>query len=120
MARSSTTWQPGQSGNKDGRPERPFSKLLKTAGGRKHISGVSNKILVTRQAWTLLTDGKVQFADGTTLTIDKVQDWIDLYRIIINHVDGPAPSQNNVNLSGSVQLIADTSWQSVKRSDSQS
>jgi hypothetical protein len=118
MARSSTTWQPGQSGNIKGPPARPLAEILRRVGGRKNKENHKpNRQILGELMWQLATEGRVTFPDGTYIDAEKIPEWFDAAKFIFSHIDGPPPSQHDLNLSGSITLLADTEWRTVKTQD---
>lgn len=113
-------YKPGQSGNPKGRPKknRALSEILERAGS-KTSGGVSNKRAVALMAWNLARHGMIVLENGRILEIKEPAELVALWRFIYSQVDGPPPADHNLNLEGSITLVVDTSWRSVK-SDSQS
>jgi hypothetical protein len=102
MAKSGTTWQPGQSGNPNGRPkkERALTAILERAGGHTTDVGgkrVSGRQLIARMLWEAVTTGKVTFPNKHFLAIDDVDDWAGIVKFIYQHIDGPPKSKIEVD-----------------------
>jgi hypothetical protein len=93
MARSNTTFQPGQSGNPKGRPpkERALTELLKNVGNKTiEIDGqrITRKKYVASLVWELLATGKATLADGRIFQAE-LADWLSLVKFLYGQVDGP-------------------------------
>lgn len=111
-------WKPGQSGNPAGRKPntRPMAEILRRVGGRR-VDGKANRQRLGEMMWQLATFGYVEFAEGDRMEAKELPDWFDAVKFIYVHIDGPAKSETDVNLSGGITLVADTEWQTVKQSD---
>ena len=115
MARSRTTWEPGQSGNPNGRPKRALTEILERAGAAsveedgKRLSG---KRFVARCLWDIAKTGKCTLADGRELVAGP-DGWFDIVKFLYSQIDGPPPK--DVNLGGqadnplSIEVVWDDS-----------
>ncbi len=101
MAKTSTSWQPGQSGNLKGKPpkHRELTEILKRAGSHTvEVDGkkITGKHLVALKLWELATTGQTTLPDGTEdgrkLTAEPA-GWFDIVKFVYGQIDG-APSQN--------------------------
>lgn len=118
MARSSTTWQPGQSGNPSGRPKRALSEILERAGSASVVVGgkrISGKRLVARLVWEIATTGKCVLPevgeDGKQrVLVAGPQAWLDVVKFIFAQVDGPPPKDVNIGGQGDNPLVIDVVW----------
>lgn len=104
MARSSTTWKPGQSGNLKGRPpkERALAHLLQQAGEKLTEDGRPNKAVMAEQIWEALTKGYVEFLDGSgTRRLNlNTNDWLAMVKFVCGHVEGPPRQELDVTSEG--------------------
>jgi hypothetical protein len=86
-------WQPGESGNPNGRPRKgkALTEILEQAGSKTFplIDGkrMSGKRLVARQIWDALATGKIEFIDGSQRRL-TVRDWRELAEWLYDRVDG--------------------------------
>ena len=120
MARSSTTWQPGQSGNLNGRPKRTLSAILERAGSASvDVEGkrVSGKRFVALKLWEIATTGRAILSDGRELVAGP-QGWLDVVRFIYAQVDGPPPKDVNLGGQADNPLIIDVVWDEAGLNDS--
>lgn len=107
MAKSSTTYKPGQSGNPNGRPpkERELAALLLKAGSKSvEVDGkrVSGKQFVSQAVWELVTTGKTRVGDRELLL--GSEGWFEIVKWIHTHIDGPAKSELDVNQGGTLTI----------------
>lgn len=108
MAKNGTSWKPGQSGNPRGRPpnERALTKLVERAlsksvdykGKRTARKRVMADILAEAA-----TTGKVTFPDGEELELSG-KEWIDFVMKAMDHIDGPARRELDLNVDGSLEV----------------
>lgn len=101
-------WKPGQSGNPAGRPpneraltklvERALSKTVDHKGKRTARKRVMADILAEAA-----TTGKVTFPDGTELDLSG-KEWIDFTLKVLDHIDGPARRELDLNVDGSIEV----------------
>lgn len=97
MGKSSTTWEPGKTGNPKGRPrkERALSERLRAAGSKTvEIDGkrVSGSIVTAQLAWEGLTAGKVRFPGDTEDTVLTFAEWLTLAKFVYGQTEGPPPA----------------------------
>lgn len=92
--RSSSSWRPGQSGNPKGRPpsSRALAEIVGKAGGRR-LTGPSGKsrqvkTLVADALWELAGTGRVELADGKTLEVENVGEWLSVVSWLFDRVEG--------------------------------
>jgi hypothetical protein len=94
MARSSTSFKPGQSGNPNGRPKksRALTEILEKAGNAtiEDADGKrrGGKRIVARLVWEGISTGEVSFPGGKRLKLSPA-DWFDLLKWVYAQVDGP-------------------------------
>src|SRR5688572_22337984 len=98
MAKSSTSFEPGKSGNPKGRPpkSRALTALLAKGGSRKIDGPPGEKSVPARQQfvnqlWEGLATGKITFPDGRSVLLDG-GDFISLARLVLAQIDGPPPA----------------------------
>ena len=107
------SWQPGESGNPNGRPkkglaltdllERELSKTSVDIDGKRH----QNRSILARVAVEAATTGSVTFvkvsptgeAYNVTQQLDP-RDWITWAKYIIDRIDGPAQQRVDVTTNG--------------------
>ena len=88
------TWQPGQSGNPNGRPpkQRALTEILEKAGSKTvevDGKGVARKRLIADMVMQAASTGVVTFPDATALRAE-FKEWADFVKWIYTHIDGPA------------------------------
>ncbi len=91
MGRSSTTFQPGKSGNPKGRPpkKRALTNLLERGGNAKlGADETAAKRLFTARVWEGLATGQMTFAEGRVLQLEP-SDFVSLAKLVLAQVDGP-------------------------------
>lgn len=104
-------FQPGQSGNPNGRPkkDRALTTILEKAGGAMvEINGerISGRRLMARQVWEGITTGAVSFPDGKKLQLSP-QDWKDFVKWAYGHIDGPPKTQAEVDITSGGNPFSD-------------
>jgi len=112
MAKSKTSFKPGQSGNPKGRPpkNRAMTEILIAAGKKKASDGeggtVARNKLLAEMIWKASTGGEVtfhatnrEFGASRTLQL-KLPEWIDFVKWLVEQMDG--------RLSISMKLEDDT------------
>lgn len=85
-------WKPGQSGNPSGRPDkaRALADLMRKELDAE-VNGVPTKTLIVKRAISALMTGTLEFVDKRTKKLKlSPKDWIDLYKFVNTHLDGPA------------------------------
>jgi hypothetical protein len=111
MARSTTTFQKGQSGNPKGRPpkSRALTTLLEKAGKKKMLPKPGEKAIPLNQyfaekVWEGLTTGMIQF-EGWMIPLYP-NDYIALAKLVLGQIDGPPPAAVDVTSAGNPVQIA--------------
>lgn len=115
MAASSTSFQPGQSGNPKGRPPktRALTSLLETVGKTKYRTGgkikkgkragqdeeLAAKTLFATHVWEGLATGQIRFPGGHTLKLDGAE-YIGLAKFVLGQIDGPPKAELDVTSEG--------------------
>lgn len=99
-----TSFQPGQSGNPNGRPPkgRALTELLTKAGSK----GKRNKLLA-ELVWRFATTGEVTLPGGKTYKAEDINDLLAAWKWIYQHIDGPAPTSVDVT-SGGEKIVGPT------------
>lgn len=100
MAKSSTSFKPGKSGNPKGRPpkSRAMTEILVAAGKKKASDGdggnISRNKLLAEMIWKASIGGEVtfhatnrEFGGSRTLQL-KLPEWIDFVKWLIEQMDG--------------------------------
>lgn len=105
MAVSSTSFQPGKSGNPKGRPpkSRVLTTILEKAGGKKVLRDGKNipaRRMVAELVWTALTTGEIKFSDNLVLQITDAQEYIALAKFVYGQIDGPPAAVLDVTSQG--------------------
>lgn len=105
MARSSTTWKPGQSGNPKGgqKKSRALTAILEKAGnttaecpdGKRR----ARKRILADLVWQLVTTGQIALEERV-YTVASVDEWLYILRWLYLHIDGPAPKALDVTSDG--------------------
>jgi len=104
MAKTSTTFRPGQSGNPNGRPtkKRALTEILERAGAATVLvdgKKITGKHLVARLLWQAATTATVQFPDSVPMGV-ALEDWIAIVKFIYTQVDGPPKSEMDITSDG--------------------
>ena len=104
MAKSSTSWRAGQSGNPKGRDPkvRPLTEILNTAGGTTlEVDGkrIAGRRLIARYLWQAATLGQVTMVDGKVLRLSP-RDWLDVVKWLYAQIDGPPKHELDVTSGG--------------------
>lgn len=105
MAKSSTSFPAGQSGNPKGRPPkaRALTALLERTGKKKKLGSTdlpqSAKTMLVENIWLGLATGTLQFPDGRTFVLDAVE-WTSLAKLVFAQIDGPPPAALDVTSDG--------------------
>ena len=101
---TSTSFQPGVSGNPAGRPPkaRALTALLEAAGNTMHPTAegkrVAGKRLLAAGLWEGIATGKITLP-GQTLTLEP-GDWLALVKWLYQHIDGPPKAEIDVTSNG--------------------
>jgi len=104
-------FQPGESGNPNGRPRKKWAltEILKTKGGKivpYFDRRVSGKHLIAELLWQFATTGRVRFPDGHELSTESVDEWLRVVQYIYTRVDGPPQQTMDVTSGGgSVKFV---------------
>lgn len=103
MGKSSTSFQPGRSGNPKGRPpkKRALTNLLERGGNAKYgqVDPVAAKRLFAQRVWEGLVTGRIKFDDHTVIDLDA-QSYIALAKLVLVQVDGPPRAEVDVTSEG--------------------
>lgn len=84
MARSSTTWQKGQSGNPQGRPEgtrETLSEALRLVGEQEGM-----RESVAKHLWSIACEGYFMYGDKKYEV--KISEWMRVVMFIFDRLDG--------------------------------
>lgn len=109
MARSSTTWTEGKSGNPSGAPRKPrrLTATLERALSRSVVlrdgTKLNGKEYVASLAVQGLTTGEVTLASGNTITLSP-DDVLMLWKFVYGQVDGPPPNKVENAHSGGLTI----------------
>ncbi len=118
MAKSSTSWKKGMSGNPKGRPpkSRALSNLLASGarmqvvipadGERPEMAVPAGDVLV-QNLWEGVTTGKITFPDGRVMVLEA-SDMVAFSKMLMTQIDGPAPAALDVTSGGKpvgIQLV---------------
>lgn len=117
MARSSTSFRKGQSGNPKGRPpkKRALTTLLEKGGNRKFKVGdqeLAAKKLFVERVWEGLATGQITYPNVGTFPLDA-QQYIALAKLVLGQVDGPPRAEVDVTSAGN-ELGSSPSVDSMK------
>ena len=99
------TWVKGQSGNPAGtKPKsRALAEVLRVGGAERLDVGkgktVTNKEELSRLVWQGIVDGRLEFHHGRIVDLDA-QEWRELVKLVLNHVDGPPRQELDVTSNG--------------------
>lgn len=113
-------FQPGQSGNPNGRPkkERALTAMLERAGSAtididgRHVSG---KQIAARLVWQGVTTGEVTFPNGAKMRLGPA-DWKDFVKWIYQHIDGPPVQAVDLTTAGEA-ITLNVIYQDKKKAD---
>ena len=108
-------WSKGQSGNPNGRPpkSRALAELLSKASLKRYPNTQPDGTTKMEQArkifaehvWKALVTGQIIFDEENKIELIG-RDYIALAQMVIVHLDGPAPTDIDVNTdTGGVQII---------------
>ena len=97
-------FQPGQSGNPNGRPkkDRALTDILTRAGSATiDVDGKrkAGRQVMARMVWQGILTGEVEFPDGKKMRLAP-QDWKDFVKWLYGHIDGPPKTLLDVTTSG--------------------
>lgn len=97
-------YQEGESGNLKGRPinNRPFTEILRLSGEdvvEFEGEALPGARVVAILLWRIATTGSVELpnSNGRRL-LANTRVWFDIVKFIYNQIEGPPPSNANVNL----------------------
>jgi hypothetical protein len=112
MAKSSTSFQPGQSGHPAGRPpnSRALTAILEEAGNKTvdTVDGrTARKRLLARMMWEAATFGEVMLPNGEKLTFDP-GDWLATVKWIYSHIDGPPKQEHGIDGAVTLKVVYGT------------
>lgn len=112
MPRSSTTWQPGKSGNPKGRQPkaRALTEMLAAELARtQEIDGksVSGKRILARVIVTALTTGKLQFPGEEKPYRLNAYQYLELAKWFYGHLDGPARQELDVSSDNVFRIVVE-------------
>lgn len=106
MAKSNTSFKPGQSGNPNGRPPKSqaLTEILRAEGEQIYldVNGVEfpAKELVARLLWQVAAKGEIQFSNDSKPTAVPFGDWFPVVQWLYNRCDGPPPKPIEVSGRG--------------------
>lgn len=94
MAKTSTSWVKGQSGNPGGKPKKEREEtaaLVRTGRATIEIDGVrvSRRKLLVEQFWSAMLTGEIEFPVSGKKVQLRAHHWSDLLKWYFSHVDGP-------------------------------
>ena len=102
-------WQPGESGNPNGRPpkQRALTEILERTGSQTlEVNGkrLSGKRLAASLIWQGVTRGEVLFpqgSDGKQARLELgARDWLDLVKFIYAQIDGAPKAEVDLTSGG--------------------
>ena len=101
MAKSSTSWAKGQSGNPGGRPpkHRMLTQLLQEGGEDPLVIGgetLTGQQALARRIWEFVATGQVTLNEGV-LKAESIADWLITVKWLYTHIDGPAKPASEVD-----------------------
>jgi hypothetical protein len=117
MAKSSTTWTKGQTGNPRGAPKKPrrLTATLERAVSRSVVLADGRKISGKEYAASLaiqgIKTGEVVLANGQRITLSP-EDVLMLWKFVYGQIDGPPPSKTEITGAegGPVQVVYVNDW----------
>jgi len=110
VAKSSTTWQTGKSGNPGGRRKRLLTAVLDQVGKVPLVDAdgkqIDGRLFVAQRLWELVEHGRTTLLDGQEVVVDMA-NWLDIVKFIYGQVDGPPPREVDVGgqLDGPVVIV---------------
>jgi hypothetical protein len=108
MAKSSTTWGKGKSGNLKGRPpkNRALTRLLQESGENPLIIGgqqLTGQQALAHRIWEFVATGQVLLGDEP-LKAESIADWLTTVKWLYTHIDGPAKSAPETEIDNEIIL----------------
>lgn len=88
---------------------RALTKVLKEYGDRKMVDAFGKETTYAKETarllWDLATQGKAEFKSGEALKA-STRDWRDTVGFIFNQVDGPAKTEQEIELTGTQAALS--------------
>lgn len=87
-------FQPGTSGNPNGRPRKKLSQMLADVGS---VADPDHSQKLAKALWQFAVTGIVQL-DHKTLEAETVKEWFDAVKWIYEHIDGKHPVKTDTDI----------------------
>jgi hypothetical protein len=110
MAKVSTSWKPGQSGNPAGRPKkkRALTQALESSLNKIVVlpdgTRINGKRYLADLAHQAITTGKITLANGNELIL-RPEEMLMFWKFYFSQVDGPPPQTHELTGEGGAAIL---------------